>query len=128
MKYLPNFYSSYYNGISFKVILHIFLYFKFFFFFFFAFEANTKIIGGMGAGGIMEYHLKSYFFFFFTLNFFFFFFCPFKAASAAYGGSQARGQIGTAAAGLHHSHSNTRYQATSVTYTTAHHNTGCLTH
>ena len=29
------------------------------------------------------------------------------AAPAAYGGSQARGQIGAAAAGLYHSHSNT---------------------
>ena len=28
----------------------------------------------------------------------------FKAAPAAYGGSQSRGQIGAAAAGLHHSH------------------------
>ena len=34
----------------------------------------------------------------------------FKATPVAYGGSQARGQIGTAAAanGLHHSHSNAR--------------------
>ena len=30
----------------------------------------------------------------------------FSVASAAYGSSQARGQIGTTAAGLHHSHSN----------------------
>ena len=29
-----------------------------------------------------------------------------RAAPAAYGGSQARGRIGAAAAGLHHSHSN----------------------
>ena len=29
-----------------------------------------------------------------------------KAALTAYGGSQARGRIGAAAAGLHHSHSN----------------------
>jgi len=29
-----------------------------------------------------------------------------KASSTAYGGSQARGQIGAAAASLHHSHSN----------------------
>ena len=35
-------------------------------------------------------------------------FCLFKAASAAYGGFQARGQIGAIASGLHHSHSNTR--------------------
>ena len=34
-----------------------------------------------------------------------FFFCLFRAASVAYGGFQARGRIGTVAAGLHHSHS-----------------------
>ena len=43
-------------------------------------------------------------------GFFFFFF--FKGCTcsvwAAYGGSQARGQIGVAAAGLHHSHSNAK--------------------
>ena len=33
----------------------------------------------------------------------FFFFFPFRAAPLAYGGSQARGQIGAIAAGLHHS-------------------------
>ena len=32
----------------------------------------------------------------------------FRAAPAAYGGSQARAQIGAVAAGLHHSHSNAR--------------------
>ena len=36
----------------------------------------------------------------------FFFVCLFRAASLAYGGSQTRGQIGAAAASLHHSHSN----------------------
>ena len=40
----------------------------------------------------------------FWLFFFFFFFCLFRAAPAAYGGSQARGPIGAPAAGLHHSH------------------------
>ena len=44
-----------------------------------------------------------YLFFFF----FFFFFCLLRAASVAYGGSQARGQIRAIAASLHHSHSNT---------------------
>ena len=38
------------------------------------------------------------------LHMIFFFF--FRATLAAYGGSQARGQIGAIAAGLHHSHSN----------------------
>ena len=33
------------------------------------------------------------------------FFCLFRAAGAAYGGSQAMGQIGAAAASLHHSRS-----------------------
>ena len=40
--------------------------------------------------------------------FFFFFLCLFRATLVAYGGSQARGRIGTVAAGLHHSHSNAR--------------------
>ena len=35
-----------------------------------------------------------------------FFLSFFRAAPSAYGGSQARGQIGAVAAGLHHSHSN----------------------
>ena len=39
-------------------------------------------------------------------NFFFSFFYLFRATPAAYGSSQARGRIGAAAAGLHHSHSN----------------------
>ena len=41
--------------------------------------------------------------FFFSFLFFFF-----RAAGAAYGSSQARGQIGATATGLHHSHSNAR--------------------
>ena len=36
------------------------------------------------------------------------FFLLFRASLAAYGGSQARGQIGAIAAGLQHSYSNTR--------------------
>ena len=40
-------------------------------------------------------------------NFSLSFFCRFRGAPAAYGGSQARGQIGAVAAGLRHSHSNT---------------------
>ena len=38
------------------------------------------------------------------------FFCLFRATPAAYGSAQARGQIGAAAASLHHSHSNTGSQ------------------
>ena len=41
------------------------------------------------------------------LFFFFFFFFLFRAAPAAYGTSQGWDQIGVAAAGPHHSHSNT---------------------
>ena len=52
----------------------------------------------------------------------FFVFCLLRAAPVAYGGSQARGLIRAVATGLHHSHSN----AASVTYTTAHGNTGSL--
>ena len=37
----------------------------------------------------------------------FLFFCHFRAVLAAYGGSQARGQVRAVAAGLHHSNSNT---------------------
>ena len=37
---------------------------------------------------------------------YFFFFFFFRAAPVTYRSSQARGQIGTVAAGLHHSHSN----------------------
>ena len=39
---------------------------------------------------------------------FFFSFMLLRAAFAAYGGSQARGQVGATAAGLCHSHSNAR--------------------
>ena len=42
--------------------------------------------------------------FFFVVVLFCFFF--FRAAPVAYRGSQARGQIGAVAVGLHHSHSN----------------------
>ena len=38
----------------------------------------------------------------------FFFFLLFRATLAAYGSSQARGQIEATAAGLYHSHSNAR--------------------
>ena len=45
-----------------------------------------------------------------TLLFLSFFFCLFRATPVAYGGSQARGLIGAAAAGLRHSHSNAGYE------------------
>ena len=48
----------------------------------------------------------SQFQFFLFFCFLFLSFCLFRAAGAAYGGSQARGLIRVIAAGLHHSHSN----------------------
>ena len=39
---------------------------------------------------------------------FLFLFCLFRAVPVAYGSSQARGQLGAVAAGLHHSHNSTR--------------------
>ena len=64
-------------------------------------------------------------------SFFFFFFwsCLFRATPKAFGGSQARGQTGAIAAGLHYSHSNCGgIRAASATYNTAHSNAGSLTH
>ena len=51
----------------------------------------------------------------------------FRAAPTAYGGSQARGPIRATAAGLDHS-SQLGIRAMSTNYTTAHGNTGSLTH
>ena len=58
----------------------------------------------------------------------FFFFVFFKSTSIAYGSSHAKGLIRAAAAGLYHSHRNTRSEFTSVTYTTAHGNARSFTH
>ena len=64
-----------------------------------------------------------------TLKFVFFFFLVFsRAAPTAYGGSQAGGLIGAAATGLTPQPQQRRIRAASVTYTTAHGNTGYLTH
>ena len=49
--------------------------------------------------------VKTVYYFLFLFILFYFFVC-FRATPAAYGGSQARGQIRARAAGLHHSHSN----------------------
>ena len=51
----------------------------------------------------------------------------FRAASAAYGGSQARGRIG-ATAPAYTTAQQHQIRAVSATYTTAHRNTGSLTH
>ena len=50
---------------------------------------------------------SEFFLSFLFLFFFFFFLVFFRAVPAACGGSPARGPFGAAAAGLHHSHSNT---------------------
>ena len=42
-----------------------------------------------------------------STNLFIYLFLLFRAKLTAYGSSQARGQIGAAAASLHHSHNNT---------------------
>ena len=61
----------------------------------------------------------------FLLLLFLFVFLLFRAAPKAYGGSQARGQIGAIVAGLHHSHADL---SMSSTYTTAHGNARSLSH
>ena len=59
-------------------------------------QAPSGYLGGLQGFAVSLNPIRLFFFFFFPL---------FRAAGAAYGGSQARGQI--RAAGLHHSHSNT---------------------
>ena len=56
----------------------------------------------------LAFHRAEVFWVFFGFWGFFFFFCLFRAAPAAYGGSQARGLMRATAAGLHHSHSHSR--------------------
>ena len=73
-------------------------------------------------------NLKAHTIYNLSISTFFFFFLPFlfvwRAAPAAYGSSQARGQIEATGAGLHHSYNNSRSKPKSVTYTTAHGNAG----
>ena len=63
---------------------------------------KTKVQNSIraGGGGHLPKGIQSH-------TFFFFFFL-FRAAVAAYGSSQARGQIATVATGLHHSYSHAR--------------------
>ena len=56
--------------------------------------------------GILVFYLFLLFLKIFFMFYFYLFIYFFRAAPMACGGSQARGQIGTVAAGLHHSHSN----------------------
>ena len=84
-------------------------------------ELHTCIIILRFIDDVPIVHLKKFFLIYFI-------FCLFRAILTTYGGSQAKGWIGAAAANLHHSHSNARFEPQSVTYTTAHCNTGSLTH
>ena len=77
----------------FDFILELFAYDALFFLFF------LKIINGKNLIGLFSSLFKSLFFFFFL----------FIASSAAYGSFWARGQIGSVAAVLYHSRSNTRF-------------------
>ena len=58
----------------------------------------------------------------------FIYFCLFRAAPAAYGSFQARGQMGAVAAGLMLQPQQHAIQAVSATDTTVHSNAGSLTH
>ena len=51
-------------------------------------------------------------------------FCLFRVTPTAYGGSWARGPVGGVAIGLCHSQQQCQIQAMSMTYTTAHSNSG----
>ena len=63
-----------------------------------------------------------------SLCLFYFSFLFFMITPEAYESSHGRWQIEAAAAGLHHSHSDTGSQSPSVTYTEAYGDTGSLTH
>ena len=65
---------------------------------------------------------------FLFLFYFIYLFLLLRVAPVAYGSSQARGRTGAIAAGLCHSLSDMGSEPTSVTYTTAHGNSGYLTH
>ena len=84
-----------------------------------------------GTHVLMILHLLSsalsVFCFFLFVCFFVWSYSFLRAVPMAYGGSQAKSLIGAVAAGLHHSHSNTRSEL-SETYTTAHSNTRSLTY
>ena len=67
-------------------------------------QSREEIIWPEVEGGFIN--LNYFFSSFLSFSFSFVFVCLFRALSAAYGGSQARGQIGAAASDLHHSHSN----------------------
>ena len=74
---------------------------------------NPLCLSGNSGNALLMYALHYMYVYVFksfitTVFLFFFFFCLFRAAPTAYGGCQARGQIGAVPASLHHSHSNAR--------------------
>ena len=69
---------------------------------------STLAFRGKGFSHTQKLHHVFFIFHFLILIFLIFYFLLFKAAPAAYGNSQARGQIGAVAASLCHSHSNAR--------------------
>ena len=98
----------------------LFFFFFFFFFRFWSFCLLYVCFFVLGCNWFVRLFFFFFrFFFFFPFFFFFFFLVIFRAAPMAYGGSQDRGQIGAASAGLHHSPQQHQIQATSVTCTTA---------
>ena len=92
---------------------------------FFQTSIKAAIYHGFCCGGCFVWVLLL-FCVFWCFCLFVLFFVFSRAALAAYIGSQARGRIGAVPAGLCHSHSNIRSE--SAIYTTAHGNTGLLTH
>ena len=63
-------------------------------------QGQAQFIAKLNGNGLWIFFLSFFFFFFFV-------FLSFRVAPMAYGGSQTRGLIRAAAAGLRHSHSNT---------------------
>ena len=80
---------------------------------------------GLVTGVILGSFLIFFSFFLFSFSFIF---LHFRAAPAAYGGSQAVGQIKAIAAGLYHSHSNIRSKPSLRPTPIAHGNARSLTH
>ena len=70
-------------------------------------ESSRVLVGFVTAEPQRELSVAAFYFF---LLYFILFFAFSRAAPAAHGGSQAWGPIGTAAAGLHHSHSNAGFE------------------
>ena len=88
-------------------------FFFFFFFFFWRWDTGYGVVGGTSLSLFMlainwQFCFLGFFVVVVLFCFFFLVFCLFRAAPTAHGGSQDRGLIGATAAGLYHSHGNTR--------------------